>query len=104
MLGIEGLTGFLDLFVPLTGRLGADAPVDFIIASLTAGVGFLAVPMVRDSVEIPIGLYRWLRPLFVQQIIPFSHRFGPKTTARIALFFTFVTAGMFHRPAGDACR
>jgi len=36
-----------DLFVPLTGRLGADAPVDFIIASLTSGVGFLIIPMVR---------------------------------------------------------
>lgn len=49
LLGIEGLIGFLDLFVPLTGRLGADAPVDFIIASLTAGVGFLCTPMVTHS-------------------------------------------------------
>ncbi|ORY69282.1 hypothetical protein BCR35DRAFT_319080 [Leucosporidium creatinivorum] len=80
LLGVEGLVGFLDLFVPLTGRLGADAPVDFIIASLTAGVGFLAVPMV----------------------LPFVHRFGPKTTSRIALFFTFFTAGTlgwFTRPS-----
>lgn len=46
MLGIEGLVGFLDLFVPLTGRLGADAPVDSMIASLVSGVGYLAIPMV----------------------------------------------------------
>ncbi|KAJ8297177.1 putative endoplasmic reticulum metallopeptidase 1 [Rhodotorula toruloides] len=34
LIGVEGIIGFLDLFVPLTGRLGADAPVDFIIATL----------------------------------------------------------------------
>lgn len=47
LLGVEGIIGFLDLFVPLTGRLGADAPVDFIIATLTSAVGFLIIPMVR---------------------------------------------------------
>lgn len=46
LLGIEGLVGFLDLFVPLTGRMGAEAPADFIIASLVTGIGFLCVPMV----------------------------------------------------------
>ncbi|KAM0793486.1 hypothetical protein ACM66B_000927 [Microbotryomycetes sp. NB124-2] len=80
LLGVEGLVGFLDLFVPLTGRLGADAPVDFIIATLTSAVGFLCVPM----------------------IVPFSHRFGPKVTSRLALFLTFWTAGTlgwFTRPS-----
>jgi hypothetical protein len=52
MLGVEGIIGFLDLFVPLTGRLGADAPVDFIIATLTSAVGFLIVPMVRESLSL----------------------------------------------------
>lgn len=48
LVGIEGIIGFLDLFVPLTGRLGAEAPVDFIIASLVGAVGYLTVPMVRS--------------------------------------------------------
>ena len=44
----------------MTGRLGADAPVDFIIASLTSGVGFLIIPMVRsfsrsDSSEMSLN-------------------------------------------------
>lgn len=47
LLGIEGLVGFLDLFVPLCARLGAESPVDFIIASLVCFVGYLTVPMVR---------------------------------------------------------
>ncbi|KAK4057683.1 hypothetical protein OIO90_001331 [Microbotryomycetes sp. JL221] len=72
LLGVEGLVGFLDLFVPLTGRLGADAPVDFIIATLSSAV------------------------------IPFSHRFGKKATSRLALLLTFWTAGTlgwFTRPS-----
>ncbi|GAA5923073.1 uncharacterized protein JCM15063_003520 [Sporobolomyces koalae] len=69
MLGVEGIIGFLDLFVPLTGRLGADAPVDFIIATLTSAVGFLIVPM----------------------FLPFVHRFGASVTARLLVLLTLVT-------------
>ncbi|GAA5877205.1 hypothetical protein JCM16303_006201 [Sporobolomyces ruberrimus] len=69
MLGVEGIIGFLDLFVPLTGRLGADAPVDFIIATLTSAVGFLIVPM----------------------FLPFIHRFGASFTARLLVLFTLFT-------------
>jgi hypothetical protein len=49
LIGVEGIIGFLDLFVPLTGRLGADAPVDFIIATLVGAVGYAAVPMVSTA-------------------------------------------------------
>ncbi|KAM0755633.1 hypothetical protein T439DRAFT_320338 [Meredithblackwellia eburnea MCA 4105] len=80
LLGVEGLIGLLDLFVPLTGRMGAEAPADFIIASLTTAVGFMAVPM----------------------FLPFIHRFGPIATSRIAIFLTFATAGSlgwFTRPS-----
>ncbi|KAK4701094.1 hypothetical protein P7C70_g5142, partial [Phenoliferia sp. Uapishka_3] len=80
LLGVEGLVGLLDLFVPLTGRMGADAPADLIIATLTTGIGFLAVPM----------------------ILPFCHRFGAVTTSRMALALTFITAGTmgwFTRPS-----
>ncbi|KAL8286292.1 hypothetical protein RQP46_004780 [Phenoliferia psychrophenolica] len=80
LLGVEGLVGLLDLFVPLTGRMGADAPADFIVATLNTGIGFLAVPM----------------------ILPFVHRFGAAQTSRMALVLTFVTAGTmgwFTRPS-----
>lgn len=43
------MIGFLDLFVPLTGRMGADAPVDFIIAILVGALGLVALPMVSLS-------------------------------------------------------
>lgn len=79
LLGIEGLVGFLDLFVPLTGRIGDEAPVDFIIASLVCGVGFLSIPM----------------------ILPFSHRYGKIFTSRmiiVLVFFTAGTTGWFTRP------
>ncbi|BGP12418.1 hypothetical protein JCM10213v2_000334 [Rhodosporidiobolus nylandii] len=80
LLGVEGIIGFLDLFVPLTGRLGAEAPVDHIIASLVSGVGYLTIPM----------------------LLPFVHRYGASFTARILLLLTLVTAGTmgwFSRPA-----
>ncbi|GAA5907624.1 hypothetical protein JCM6882_004426, partial [Rhodosporidiobolus microsporus] len=80
LLGVEGIIGFLDLFVPLTGRFGADAPVDHIIASLVSAVGYLTVPM----------------------LLPFCHRYGASFTARFALLLTFVTAGTlgwFSRPS-----
>ena len=35
-LGLEGLISFLDLIVPLMGRMGTDVPVDHVIASLVA--------------------------------------------------------------------
>ncbi|SCZ90186.1 BZ3500_MvSof-1268-A1-R1_Chr1-3g01827 [Microbotryum saponariae] len=56
VLGVEGLVSFLDIFVPLTGRLGADAPVDFIIASLTAAVGFLALPVASPASNAAVVL------------------------------------------------
>jgi len=80
LLGVEGLVGFLDLFVPLTGRIGADAPADVIVASLVVGIGYLSVPMV----------------------LPFCHRFGPKAASRLAIGLTFVSAftlGWFTRPS-----
>ncbi|BGP28517.1 hypothetical protein JCM10296v2_000252 [Rhodotorula toruloides] len=83
LIGVEGIIGFLDLFVPLTGRLGADAPVDFIIATLVGAVGYAAVPM----------------------FLPFCHRWGASFTARLAVFFTLATAfslGWFSRPSWSA--
>ncbi|GAA5912605.1 hypothetical protein JCM8208_004787 [Rhodotorula glutinis] len=82
LIGIEGIIGFLDLFVPLTGRLGAEAPVDFIIATLVGAVGYLTVPMLS----------------------PLCHRWGAFFTARLAVFLLLVSAfsiGWFTRPSSS---
>ncbi|SCV68329.1 BQ2448_450 [Microbotryum intermedium] len=103
VLGVEDLVSFLDLFVPLTGRLGADAPVDFIIASLTSAVGFLAIPMVSLCSGQTHLIYRLISSTPFQ-LLPILHRFGARGASRAALFFTFVTAGSlgwFTRPTSS---
>ncbi|KEI41749.1 uncharacterized protein L969DRAFT_15765 [Mixia osmundae IAM 14324] len=69
IVGTEGLIGFLDLFVPLTGRVGADAPVDNIIATITSAVGIMCFPM----------------------LIPLMHRFGGGFIKRLWLFAIMAT-------------
>ncbi|SNX83965.1 uncharacterized protein MEPE_02673 [Melanopsichium pennsylvanicum] len=44
IVGVEGIASFLDLFVPLTGRMGEISPADHIIASIVAGLVFLCFP------------------------------------------------------------
>lgn len=80
LVGVEGMIGFLDLFVPLTGRMGADAPVDFIIAILVGALGLVALPM----------------------FLPFCHRWGASFTARLLVFLAFTSVfsvGWFMRPS-----
>ncbi|KDN48197.1 hypothetical protein K437DRAFT_255620 [Tilletiaria anomala UBC 951] len=43
--GTEGLVSFLDLFVPLTGRMGEVSPADNIIGTIVAALTFLCLPM-----------------------------------------------------------
>lgn len=52
------MIGFLDLFVPLTGRMGADAPVDYIIAILVGALTLVALPMVCCGLALLTGT-RW---------------------------------------------
>ncbi|KNZ47382.1 hypothetical protein VP01_643g2 [Puccinia sorghi] len=49
-LGVEGLLAFLDLFVPMTGRMGHEVQVDFLIASLVSTIGFNIV-----SISLPLA-------------------------------------------------
>ncbi|KAH7098555.1 hypothetical protein BKA62DRAFT_712707 [Auriculariales sp. MPI-PUGE-AT-0066] len=44
--GTELLIGDLDVFVPLTGRMGPDAPAEHIIASIVALFGAYSLPMI----------------------------------------------------------
>ncbi|SPO29654.1 uncharacterized protein UTRI_05476 [Ustilago trichophora] len=44
IVGVEGMASFLDLFVPLTGRMGEISPADHIIASIVAALAFLSFP------------------------------------------------------------
>ncbi|CAL1714519.1 unnamed protein product [Somion occarium] len=60
----------LDVFVPLTGRMGEQAPGDHIVATIVAITGAYALPLV----------------------IPFAHRIPRRVLARAVLFPTMVTA------------
>ncbi|WFD34961.1 hypothetical protein MCUN1_001807 [Malassezia cuniculi] len=63
--GSQGVVAFLDLLVPLMGRLGRDAPVDHVMGSLVAAL---------------IGLNATC-------IVPLFHRYGTDAIRRAAAFF-----------------
>ncbi|KAF9264544.1 hypothetical protein L218DRAFT_958254 [Marasmius fiardii PR-910] len=60
----------LDVFVPLAGRLGADAPTDNIMATIVTALGAIAFPLIP----------------------PFVHRFDRSVLVRGVLFLSVVTA------------
>lgn len=61
--GAEGLASFLDVIVPLTGRMGVDAPSDHIIASLVSGIGYLILPV------LPLAAHRFGRTVLMQAVV-----------------------------------
>ncbi|KAA1066931.1 hypothetical protein PGTUg99_015865 [Puccinia graminis f. sp. tritici] len=78
-LGVEGLLAFLDLFVPMTGRMGHDVHVDFMIASLVSAVGFNII-----SISLPL-----------------AHRFSRQALGRflvLLLMFSSLVGFWFTRP------
>ena len=79
-IGAEGLVSFLDLFVPLTGRMGEISPADNIIGTIVAVLTFLCMPFV----------------------LPLSHRFGEAALRRTIVFglaVSVVVIGIFASPA-----
>ncbi|KAF8521632.1 hypothetical protein BU17DRAFT_45701 [Hysterangium stoloniferum] len=73
IIGAEVWCGTADVFVPLTGRMGEKAPAEYIIASMTAFIGFYTFPL----------------------SIPLAHRFGRKAIqVGVALFATITLASM----------
>lgn len=66
------LVPVLEFFVPLTGRIGADAPADHVIATIVSVVGSLSLPLT----------------------IPATHRFGRPALKRGVLFLSIVTVLM----------
>lgn len=76
VVGAEGFMGFLEIFVPLGGRSGWEAPFDHILASLVAGLTFLSAP--------------WS--------LSFAHRYGQSGLARLMAVFaaiSLVSVGFF---------
>lgn len=74
--GVEGLTTFLDLFTPLTGRTGEDAPADHIIATIVGMMTILSVPV----------------------LLPLSHRYGAgarRAALRVLLALSVVSIAIF---------
>ena len=67
---LQGVLSFLDLFVPLMGRVGADAPADHIIATVVAVLTFLCLP----------------------GVLALSHRFGVQKLERILLTLAALSA------------
>ncbi|KAF8576245.1 hypothetical protein K439DRAFT_1640647 [Ramaria rubella] len=65
VIGTEVWCGTADVFVPLTGRMGEQAPAEFIIASMTAFIGYYTFPL----------------------LVPFSHRFGRDVTLYAVMLF-----------------
>ncbi|GLB41442.1 putative peptide hydrolase [Lyophyllum shimeji] len=68
--GVLLLLPVVEVFVPLTGRIGADAPADHVIATIISSIGALSLPLV----------------------LPFAHRFGPRALWRGVLFAGMLTA------------
>ena len=71
--GSQVILTALDVFVPLTGRMGSEAPGEHIIACIVAIAGSYTLPLV----------------------IPFAHRFNRKVLIRsVMLFSGIATAAM----------
>ncbi|KAF9644527.1 hypothetical protein BDM02DRAFT_3121775 [Thelephora ganbajun] len=66
MNGTQLCAGLFDVFVPLTGRIGSDAPSEYIIASMTALVGAYSYP----------------------NVVAFAHRFNRRTLVRSVLLLS----------------
>lgn len=72
IVGTEGMASFLDLFVPLTGRMGEISPADHIIASIVAGLAFLTFPFA----------------------IPLAHRYTSENLKKTILVLLGITAAV----------
>ncbi|KDR80962.1 hypothetical protein GALMADRAFT_1358006, partial [Galerina marginata CBS 339.88] len=66
------LLGVVDVFVPLTGRIGAEAPADNIVAIITASLGAISFPLV----------------------LPFAHRFGRARLLRGIVLLSVAMTGL----------
>jgi hypothetical protein len=68
--GAEAFFTALDVFVPLTGRMGSEAPVEHLIATIVAIIGSYMFPLV----------------------IPFAHRFTRRVLINSILISSVATA------------
>lgn len=68
--GTQIVATVLDVFVPLTGRIGGDAPGEHIIATIVAATGAYTIPMA----------------------LPFMHRFGTRVSSRVVVILSVITA------------
>ncbi|THH08417.1 hypothetical protein EW146_g8997 [Bondarzewia mesenterica] len=76
--GTQLICTVFDVFVPLSGRTGREAPAEHIIASLVAITGSYTLPLV----------------------LPFSHRYGPRMLLRAVLFLAALTVAVIAIFAG----
>ncbi|RDB27664.1 putative endoplasmic reticulum metallopeptidase 1 [Hypsizygus marmoreus] len=67
--GVLLMVPVIEVFVPLTGRIGADAPADNLIATIVSAIGTLALPLA----------------------VPFAHRFGPRALKHGVVWTSMIT-------------
>lgn len=77
-LSVEAVTAVFDVFVPLTGRMGKDAPADNIIATISASVAMVFFPLI-----VPL-FHRLTRP---------SQRLTLVSLAGLSVFLIVAFAG-----------
>ncbi|RDX50882.1 hypothetical protein OH76DRAFT_1555381 [Lentinus brumalis] len=69
VIGTTLTCGVLDVFVPLTGRIGEEAPAEYIIANIVA---------INGSYMLPL-------------MVPFMHRFSRRTLVRVVVLLAMAT-------------
>ncbi|WVR06737.1 hypothetical protein IAU60_003772 [Kwoniella sp. DSM 27419] len=78
VLAVEGITNTLDIFTPLAGRMGTDAPAEFIVATISSTCLFTFLP----------------------PVIPLFHRVSRANQRKIILGLALFSAGVITALAG----
>ena len=89
-LGVDGLCAFLDMLVPLMGRMGKEVPVDYVIASLVAALTTLntaclvplthryGVPFMRRAMVVLVGASMLATAFFAVPGVPTFDKLHPR--------------------------
>ena len=111
IVGVEAFTTILDIFTPLTGRIGKDAPAEYIIATLTSSMAFTFYPIIgplfhrlsrlhQRRVLMALGVGTLLvMGLFAGRWWKTYDAMHPKRTATQYLYNVSCSTGLLYRPS-----
>lgn len=105
LIGTEGLISFLDVIIPLTGRMGRDAPSDHITASLGKSLSLLLslhlllhLPAKAQLTGVDPFQMMWYPPtvalvgfLLIPTFPAMCHRWGRSFLLQLILLLVFIT-------------